>query len=101
MNFLYKYTWGPFYQARVIIDSEINYNPDPLKIDFNFRSIISLRFMKRLIVDRKLNLISINYKVIIDFEKLQLILKSYNWFGRKLWLISILGLLIKRTYDWL
>ena len=70
--------WGPFYQARVIIDSEINYNSDPLKIDFNFRSIISLRFMKRLIVDRKLKLISINYKVIIDFEKLQLILKSYN-----------------------
>ena len=34
--------------------------------------------MKRLIVDRKLKLISINYKVIIDFEKLQLILKSYN-----------------------
>ena len=57
--------------------------------------------MKRLIVDRKLKLISINYKVIIEFEKLQLILKSYNWFGRKLWLISILGLLIKRTYDWL
>ena len=69
---------GPFYQARVIIDSEINYNSDPLKIDFNFRSIISLRFMKRLIVDQKLKLISINYKVIIDFEKLQLILKSYN-----------------------
>ena len=67
-----------YYQARVIIDSEINYNSDPLKIDFNFRSIISLRFMKRLIVDRKLKLISINYKVIIDFEKLQLILKSYN-----------------------
>ena len=59
--------------------------------------------MKRLIVDRKLKLISINYKVIIDFEKLQLILKSYNLFGRKLhvWLISILGLLIKWTYDWL
>ena len=34
---------GPFYQARVIIDSEINYNSDPLKIDINFRSIISLR----------------------------------------------------------
>ena len=34
--------------------------------------------MKRLIVDRKLKLISINYKVIIDFEKLKLILKSYN-----------------------
>ena len=75
-----RVSWGPFYQARVIviIDSEINYNSDPLKIDFNFRSIISLRFMKRLIVDRKLKLISINYKVIIDFEKLQLILKSYN-----------------------
>ena len=95
------HSMGPFYQTRVIIDSEINYNSDPLKIDFNFRSIISLRFMKRLIVERKLKLISINYKVIIDFEKLQLILKSYNWFGRKLWLISILGLLIKRTYDWL
>ena len=64
-------TWGPFYQARVIIDPEINYNSDPLKIDFNLRSIISLRFMKRLIVD-------FNYNVIIDFEKLRLILKSYN-----------------------
>ena len=75
---LKKTSRGPFYQARVIIDSEINYNSDPLKIDFNFRSIISLRFMKRLILDRKLKFISINYKVIIDFEKLKLILKSYN-----------------------
>ena len=32
---LRRLTWisrGPFYQARVIIDSEINYNSDPLKI---------------------------------------------------------------------
>ena len=52
-------SWGLFYQARDKIDSEINFNFDPLKIDFIFRSIISLRFMKGLTIDRKIKLIAV------------------------------------------